>query len=80
MPETSPSTSFFNHRELEEGRHQVTHTAEAFYLGDGVYVDVDPARGIVLTAENGMYATSIIYLEPSVLQSFLDYMERLKTR
>lgn len=38
------------------------------YLGDGVYVGFD-GFNVVLTAENGIRATDIVYLEPSVFES-----------
>lgn len=48
------------------------------YLGDGAYVTFDGYH-IVLTAENGIYATDTVCLEPEVLQRFFDYVERLKS-
>lgn len=45
------------------------------YLGDGVYACVD--RGMVrLTAENGIEATNVIFLEPSVVDALLGWMKR----
>lgn len=38
------------------------------YLGDGAYVGFD-GFNVVLTAENGIRATDIVYLEPSVFES-----------
>lgn len=43
------------------------------YIGDGVYVDIDPDLGIVLTTENGIEVTNRIVLEPDVLLSFVVY-------
>ena len=36
------------------------------YLGDGVYADFDPQRGIVLTTEDGVSVTNTIVLETEV--------------
>lgn len=47
------------------------------YLGDGLYVNFDGYQ-IALSAENGITATDTVYLEPQVLQSFLEYIARLK--
>ncbi len=47
------------------------------YLGDGAYANFDGYH-VVLTAENGIYATDTVALEPEVLNSFLGYIERLK--
>ena len=48
------------------------------YLGDGAYVTFDGYH-IVLTAENGIFTTDKVCLEPEVLQRFSDYVERLKS-
>lgn len=48
----------------------------ADYLGDSVYADFD-GHGIILTTENGIEASNTIVLEPSVLQAFARYQERL---
>ena len=47
------------------------------YLGDGAYINFDGYH-VVLTAENGIYATDTVALEPEVLERFLNYIERLK--
>jgi hypothetical protein len=44
------------------------------YLGDGVYADLDSC-GLVLTAENGLYATDTIVLEPDVLAALIQYIQ-----
>ena len=45
------------------------------YLGVGVYVEVDPERGLlVLTTENGIEATNTIYLEPVVVEALLNFL------
>lgn len=49
------------------------------YLGDGLYADFDGFQ-ITLSAENGITATDTVYLEPHVLQNFLEYVEKLKTK
>ncbi len=46
------------------------------YLGDGVYVDRD-ARGLILTAEDGIQATDTIVLESEVFVALVRYVERL---
>ncbi|MGA9860780.1 MAG: hypothetical protein WBQ19_01605 [Terriglobales bacterium] len=46
------------------------------YLGDGVFAEFRDYH-VVLTAENGIGATDIIYLEPSVILAFQDYLARL---
>lgn len=48
------------------------------YLGDGVYIDVAPHGGLVMTTENGVEATNTIYLEPAVLAALDRYRERIK--
>lgn len=47
------------------------------YLGDGIYADFDGYQ-IVLTTENGLCTTNIVYLEPSVYQALLRYVDNLK--
>ncbi len=47
------------------------------YLGDGAYVCFD-GFGIILTAEDGVRITNTVYLEPSVLKAFEDYVKRLR--
>lgn len=48
------------------------------YLGDSVYASFD-GNGIVLTTENGLPTdpSNTIVLEPHVLDSLLNYRERL---
>lgn len=43
------------------------------YLGDGVYVEIVNDQ-IVLTTENGVDITNIIYLEPQVLTNLFEYV------
>jgi hypothetical protein len=43
------------------------------YLGDGVYIDIDPWGCYVLTTEDGIRATNRIVLEPEVVAAFLAY-------
>jgi hypothetical protein len=45
------------------------------YLGDGVYARID-GKYIVLTTENGVQATNIIYLESSTLKALDEYIKR----
>jgi hypothetical protein len=40
-------------------------TSAKAYIGDGVYVDIDPL-GIILTTEDGIRVTNEIVLEPEV--------------
>jgi hypothetical protein len=42
------------------------------YIGDGVYAEYDGYQ-IVLTTENGYEVTNRIALEPSVLDSLIEY-------
>lgn len=46
------------------------------YLGDSVYVDYDGCM-LVLTTENGFGPSNIIYLEPGVLNSLVEYLKWL---
>lgn len=48
---------------------------EKEYLGDAVYVQND-GFGLILTAENGIRATHTIYLEPSVYQKLVEYVQK----
>lgn len=45
------------------------------YLGDAVYVFIDPALGLCLTTEDGTKITNIIYLEADVWESLLRYVD-----
>lgn len=47
------------------------------YLGDGVYVDHDGFH-VILTTENGINRTNIIYIEPSVWVALVGYVKDLK--
>lgn len=47
------------------------------YLGDGLYGDFDGYQ-IVLAANNGIVDTNVVYLEPSVLNNFLLYLEHIE--
>jgi hypothetical protein len=47
------------------------------YIGDGAYVEFD-GFSLVLTAEDGIYITDRIVLEPEVFQSLLDFVEEIK--
>lgn len=54
-------------------------SAEKVYLGDSVYADVDDMGfHIVLTTENGMVASNVIYLEPAVYAELVRYATRMK--
>ena len=50
---------------------------EPVYLGDGLYAQFDGFQ-IELYASNGVMKTNKVYLEPSVLNAFLRYVEDLK--
>lgn len=47
------------------------------YLGDGLYADYDGYQ-IVLTAENGLCTTHTVYLDPSVYQALIRYVDAMK--
>lgn len=46
------------------------------YLGDGVYAEYD-GFAIELTTENGIEKTNSIVLEPEVITSFINYVNRI---
>jgi hypothetical protein len=46
------------------------------YLGDGVYADYD-GHHIILTTEDGVVATNLIYLEPAVLNALQMFKGRI---
>jgi hypothetical protein len=46
------------------------------YIGDGVYVEIEPWGDVVLTTENGISTTNRIVLEPEVLKEFELYIEQ----
>lgn len=48
--------------------------AEKLYIGDGVYA-ADDGYHIVLTTENGLGIQNTVYLDSSVLQSLMNYIE-----
>jgi len=48
------------------------------YLGDSVYAEVTAEGYIRLTTEDGINASNIIYLEPSVLAALIGYAKRYK--
>jgi hypothetical protein len=50
-------------------------TTNKAYLGDGVYVQND-GYSVLLTTENGIEETNIVYLEPEVLLAFVRYLSR----
>lgn len=43
------------------------------YLGDGLYAEFDGYQ-FKLYAHNGVLATDAVYLDPSVTQSFINYV------
>lgn len=54
---------------------------QKFYLGDGVYIELQP-HALKLTTENGIRTTNTIYLEDEVILALLKHLGRLcsKTR
>lgn len=50
------------------------------YLGDGVYVAVDPRGEFVLTTEDGIRATNTIYLEREVVDALLLFVSHARER
>jgi hypothetical protein len=48
------------------------------YLGDSVYADYD-GEYIILTTENGLGPSNIIYIDPQVFQALMAYVEKLKS-
>ena len=46
------------------------------YLGDGLYVEYN-GWDIALIASDGIRDTNIVYLEPSVFDSLLEYAKRV---
>lgn len=47
------------------------------YLGDGLYATHDGYQ-IELYSHNGIHKTASVYLEPSVLDAFEQYVKKLK--
>lgn len=47
---------------------------EKEYIGDGVYVEINEGGQIVLTTEDGIKTTNIIYLEPEVYAALTEYV------
>lgn len=47
------------------------------YLGDAVYADFD-GNHLILSVEDGISASHIIYLEAEVVTSLLEYIECLR--
>ena len=47
------------------------------YLGDGLYADFDGYQ-VELYAHDGITKTNQVYLEPSVLEAFWEYVKKLR--
>jgi hypothetical protein len=47
----------------------------ADYLGSGVYIDI-VGGSVVITAENGIIATDVIYLHPDTFAALLSWAAR----
>jgi hypothetical protein len=54
-------------------------TAQATYLGDGLYVSHDRWQ-VELFACNGIEKTNRVFLDPPALAAFLRYVEPLRAR
>jgi hypothetical protein len=52
-------------------------TTRKTYIGDSVYCDFD-GYALILTIENDGESSNTIYLEPSVWDDLVAYVERLK--
>lgn len=50
---------------------------EKEYIGDGVYIEHDAHRNIILTVSNGMVNTATIYLEPGMVDQIVAYRDRV---
>lgn len=50
--------------------------ARATYLGDGVYVEIE--HGMLRLSTTREHREEVIYLEPPVMDSLVDYYEKLK--
>jgi hypothetical protein len=48
------------------------------YIGDSVYVFLDPHGSVVLYLSNGEVETNPVFMEPSVLQSFEEWVAAVK--
>lgn len=48
------------------------------YLGDSVYAELDPDRGIILTTDNGNGPSNTIVLEPQVLAALHAFEQRIR--
>lgn len=46
------------------------------YLGDGCYVKLHESGQVVLYTSNGEHTTNSVFLEPEVLRSFKEWIER----
>jgi hypothetical protein len=50
------------------------------YLGDGVYVMVDPLGCIVLITEDGYTATNTIYLDEFVVTALINFLTATRNK
>ena len=50
---------------------------EPVYLGDGLFARFDGYQ-VELYASNGIAKTNVVYLDPGVLNAFLDFVKQLK--
>jgi hypothetical protein len=52
----------------------VREPSEKIYLGDGLYAEFDGWQ-VKLWAHDGEHTTNTVYLEPRVLEAFLDWLK-----
>lgn len=45
------------------------------YLGDGLYVELDDFGMVVLYTSDGVRHTNTVYLEPKVLENFVNWIK-----
>ena len=64
-------------RENEREKRMTLELPKKEYIGDGAYAHYD-GYSIWLTTSDGYRDTNKVCLEPPVLSSFLEYIERLK--
>lgn len=50
---------------------------EPVYLGDGLFANFDGYQ-VELYASNGIAKTNVVYLDPGVLDAFLNFVKQLK--
>ena len=48
-----------------------------YYIGDGVYAEVDQFRSVTITTSNGLRVTNTIVLEPEVWEALARFRETI---